>query len=82
MSKYYQDNGFHRDINNQEGNIAMKSKRVQNIISNGALTAFDIWYNVDKELYRDDIFKELLEYVRSNDLKIKGEEMNDKILSL
>ena len=56
---------------NQEGNIAMKSKRVQNIISNGALTAFDIWYNVDKELYRDDIFKELLEYVRSNDLKIK-----------
>lgn len=71
MSKYYQDNGFHRDINNQEGNIAMKSKRVQNIINDGALTAFDIWYTVDKELYRDDIFKELLEYVRSNDLKIK-----------
>ena len=70
MSKYYQDNGYQRLLDDQDGNIAMQSKKVQDIIEDGARTAFDIWYNVDKILYKDEDFKNILEYVKNNDLKI------------
>ena len=49
-------------------NVVFKSKRVQQMVQNGASTAFDIWYEWDKSLYADDErFSALLDYIKEVD---------------
>ena len=65
QSKVYQDMGYHNPLNEQEGNVVFKSKKVQSMLENGAQTAFDIWYEWDRPLYEDDErFAAILEFVR------------------
>ena len=68
QAKIYQDMGCMRLLDNQENYVVLRSKRVQQIIKDGAKSAFDIWYEWDKSLYADDeIFSNLLDYVRTID---------------
>ena len=70
QSKVYYDLGLHHSLDNQENNIVMKSKKVKEMISNGVNNAFDIWYNYDKPIYKDnEVFTKTLKYVRENKLK-------------
>ena len=65
-AKGYQDMGCQHSIDEQEDNVVVKSNKVQQMVKDGAQTAFDIWYEWDKSLYYDDEdFARLLDYVRT-----------------
>lgn len=67
QSKVYQDMGCHSPLDKQENNVVFNSKRVQQMVQDGAKTAFDIWYEWDKSLYADDEnFLAILDYVKEN----------------
>ncbi len=66
QAKIYQDMGCQHPLNEQEDNVVFKSDKVQQMVKDGAQTAFDIWYEWDKSLYYDDEdFARLLDYVRT-----------------
>lgn len=68
QAKVYQDMGCQNPINKQENNVVFKSKKVRQMVQNGAKTAFDIWYEWDKSLYVDDKnFSALLDYIKEVD---------------
>ena len=65
QAKVYQDMGCQNPLDKQENNVVFKSKEVQQMVQNGAKTAFDIWYEWDKPLYADDQkFSALLDYIK------------------
>jgi putative hydrolase of HD superfamily len=65
QAKVYQDMGCQNPLSEQENNVVFHSKKVQQMVQNGAKSAFDIWYEWDKSLYADDeIFSNLLNYVK------------------
>lgn len=66
QAKVYQDMGCQHPLDEQENNVVFKSNRVQQMVENGAKTAFDIWYEWDKSLYYDDEkFKKILDYIKT-----------------
>lgn len=66
QAKIYQDMGCQHPLNEQEDNVVFRSDKVQQMVKDGAQTAFDIWYEWDKSLYYDDEdFARLLDYVRT-----------------
>ena len=66
QAKVYQDRGCQHPLDEQEDNVVFKSTKVQQMVKDGAQTAFDIWYEWDKPLYNDDEdFARLLDYVRT-----------------
>ena len=68
QAKVYQDMGCQHSLDEQEDNVVFKSNKVQQMVKDGAQTAFDIWYEWDKSLYYDDEdFARLLDYVRTID---------------
>lgn len=65
QAKVYQDMGCQHSLDEQENNVVFKSQRVQQMVKDGAKSAFDIWYEWDKSLYYDDeIFANILDYVK------------------
>ena len=65
--KVYQDMGCQNNLDYQENNVVLKSKKIQGMIGDGAETVFDIWYYFDKHLYEDDeVFASLLEFARNH----------------
>ena len=68
QAKVYQDMGCQHPLDEQENNVVFKSNKVQQMVKDGAQTAFDIWYEWDKSLYYDEEdFARLLDYVRTID---------------
>ena len=68
QAKVYQDMGCQHSLDEQEDNVVFKSNKVQQMVKDGAQTAFDIWYEWDKSLYYDDEdFARLLDYVKTID---------------
>lgn len=71
QSKIYQDKGRHHSLSEQQNNVAFKNSKVQNMAKEKKEDAFSIWYEMDKELYKDDLlFKTILTYIKENDLNI------------
>lgn len=69
QSKWYQDNGFQNELSNQMDNVAFKSKKCQDIVKNGAITAFDVWYASDISLFNNDsVFTGFMNWIKDNDL--------------
>ena len=69
QAKVYQDKGVQNSLKRQQNNVVFKSKKVQELIDNGAKTVFDIWYGYDKDKYiNDKIFIKTLNYVKNNNL--------------
>ena len=65
QAKVYQDMGCISSLDKQENNVTFKNKKVQKMVQNGAKTPFDIWYEWDKSLYKDDEkFSSLLDYIK------------------
>ncbi len=76
-SKIYQEMGLHHSLDDQANNCVFKSAKVQQMLKDGAKTAFDIWYEWDKYIYADDEdypeFIHLLNFAAANNiLKIPG----------
>lgn len=71
QAKVYQDKGFQHSLDDQEGNVVFKSSIVNEMIENGAKTAFDIWYEWDKSKYDNDpVFQKTLSFIKNNNTNI------------
>lgn len=71
QSKIYQDSGLHHSLDDQKNNRVFNSPKVLQVLENGALTAFDIWYEYDKNIYDNYSFLEfanMLKVAKDNDL--------------
>ena len=70
QAKVYQDMGCYHPLTEQQNNVVFKSDKVQRMVQDGATTAFDIWYEWDKSIYKGaPIFTKVLKYVRDNNIK-------------
>ena len=71
QAKVYQDKGYQHTLDEQDNNVVFKNPKIQDMIDNGATTAFDIWYEWDKDKYKDnEIFKKTLKYIKDNNTNI------------
>ena len=71
QSKVYQDKGYQRSLDDQENNKCYKYPKIQEILANGAETAFDVWYENDKSKFEESVvFKKVLEYVKDNNMNL------------
>lgn len=69
QSKYYQDNGFHNGMDEQENNIVFTKDKTKRLIEDGASTPFDIWYGYDISLFEgDENFISAMNYLKDNDV--------------
>ena len=67
QAKVYQDMGCQHSLDEQKNNVVFKRQRVQQMVKDGAKSAFDIWYEWDKSLYFDDeTFANILDYVKDS----------------
>ena len=72
QAKVYEDTGYQHSLDDQANNVVFKNPKIAEMMANGATTAFDIWYEWDKNKFiADPIFKETLEYVKNNNCNIK-----------
>lgn len=82
QSKIYQDKGFHHSLDDQASNCVFASPKAQQILNNGAKTAFDVWYFYDLPIYENNQdfpeFSDLLNYIKENDLVKKEDEQVKK----
>ena len=82
QSKIYQDKGFHHSLDDQATNCVFASPKAQQILNNGAKTAFDVWYFYDLPIYENNQdfqeFSDLLNYIKENDLVKKEDEQVKK----
>jgi len=66
QAKVYQDMGCQNPLDKQENNVTFRSEKVQQIIKDGANTAFEVWYECDKSRFEDDErFLAILDYIKS-----------------
>ena len=67
QAKVYQDMGLQRSLSDQENNIVFRSEKIQEMIHNGALTPFDLWYLWDKDKFEEnEVFSKMLSYIKDN----------------
>ena len=70
QAKVYQDMGLHHSLDNQENSVVFTSPKAKEMLGS-AKTPFDIWYEYDKDIYKDaPVFKRTLDYVKDNDTNI------------
>ncbi len=70
QAKVYQEMGYQHPLTEQDNNIVFKSAVINQLVAEGATTAFDIWYGYDKDIYKDSkVFTKTLNYVKDNRLK-------------
>lgn len=75
QAKVYQDKGLQHDLDDQKNNVVFQNKKAQQIIQNGAQTAFDVWYEWDKSKFEDDHhFSNVLQYVKNNPLNVNQKQ--------
>ena len=64
--------GCYHSLDDQNNNVVFKSAKVQQMVADGAKTAFDIWYECDKGIYVDDeVFAQMLYYAKEHDTQKK-----------
>ncbi|MBR3153078.1 MAG: HD domain-containing protein [Clostridia bacterium] len=66
QAKAYQDEGYQNPLDAPINNAVFKSNRLKKAIEDGAKTVFDAWYIYDKYLYNDEIFSNILEFIKEN----------------
>ena len=71
QAKVYQDMGYQRGLDDQKSNVVFGSPLINQMIENGAQSAFDIWYEWDKSKYNGEpVFVKTLTYVKNNNTNL------------
>lgn len=71
QSKVYQDSGMQRALDDQKDNVVFSNPKIKSLIESGLKTPFDIWYQSDKNKFKDSKeFTKVLKYVKDNNLNI------------
>lgn len=62
------------DINKKENEYLLKDSRVQKLLQNGEKTVADLFVENDRSIFKEKIFENIANYIKSNDLlKLKEE---------
>lgn len=70
QSRIYQDMGCHNPLTEQTNNVAFRSDKVKRIMEGDVKTPVDVWYEMDKDIYRgSDTFTKMLKYIKDNKIK-------------
>ncbi len=56
------------DINKKENEYLLKDPRVQKLLQNGEKTVADLFIENDRPIYKEKIFENIADYIKSNDL--------------
>ena len=56
------------DINKKENAYLLKDSRVQKLLQNGEKTVADLFIENDRPIYKEKIFENIADYIKSNDL--------------
>ena len=56
------------DINRKENTHLLKDSRVQKLLNNGEKTVADLFIENDRPIYKEKIFENIADYIKSNDL--------------
>lgn len=56
------------DINKKENKHLLKDSRIQKLLNNGEKTVADLFIEYDKPIYKEKVFEEIANYIKSNDL--------------
>lgn len=71
QAKVYQDMGYQHSLDDQDNNIVFKSSAIKKMIENGAVSAFDIWYEWDKSKFEGEpVFEKTLSYIKKNNTNL------------
>ena len=71
QAKVYEDFGWQRPLDDQTDNVVFNNPKAKEIVAAGAKSAFDVWYEWDKDKYANDpVFKEALEYVKNHNTNL------------
>lgn len=71
QAKVYQDMGYQHSLDEQENNVAFQNPKINEMIKNGAQTAFDIWYEYDKAKFDGEpVFIKVLSYIKNNNTNL------------
>ena len=86
QSKIYQDYGLHNSLDNQSNNCVLENTKIKQMLQNGAKTPFDIWYEWDINIYKDNNifpeFADILEVTKDNNLLTLHNDNIKKVRSL
>ncbi len=70
QSKIYEDGGYHKSLDEQQNNVVYKSGLIEKMRERGAKTAFDIWYEWDKDKFsNNEAFSKTLVYIKEINTK-------------
>lgn len=73
QAKVYFDRGLFKELNEYTDNIVLTSPKIQELIKNGAVNAYQIWYFYNIGLIDDEIYKDVIltsKYTNTNPKKI------------
>lgn len=73
QAKVYFDKGLFKELNEYTNNIVLTSPKIQELIKNGAVNAYQIWYFYNIGLIDDEIYKDVIltsKYTNTNLKKI------------
>lgn len=73
QAKVYFDKGLFKELNEYTDNIVLTSPKIQELIKNGAVNAYQIWYFYNIGLIDDEIYKDVTltsKYTNTNPKKI------------
>lgn len=73
QAKVYFDRGLFKELNEYKNNIVLTSPKIQELIKNGAVNAYQIWYFYNIGLIDDEIYKDVIltsKYTNTNPKKI------------
>ncbi len=73
QAKVYFDKGRFKELNEYTDNIILTSPKIQELIKNGAVNAYQIWYFYNIDLIDDEIYKDVIltsKYTNTNLKKI------------
>ena len=66
QAKVYQDMGCQRSIKDEENVAILQDQKIQQSIQDGVNSVFDVWYQWDKEKFKDDKnFLAILDFVKT-----------------
>jgi len=71
QAKVYQDMGCQRTLDDQANNIVFNNPKISLMIEEGASSAFDIWYEWDRDKYNDaPVFYRCLKHIKNKDTNV------------
>ncbi len=70
--KVYQDEGYQKTIEEHKTRVVYQDERIKRIVDNGAKNVFEVWYEADKNIFKDSKeFTSIFNYIKETNTNKK-----------